>query len=139
MDALVTQLLELESSLTTLVLETVLKIQTLTETKMFLLLENPADKSRRYCGDNSLVKQFRKSNFGRSGVGESVQLGLDPKVNILAEKRRDGMKRKLNDGGDLSSSKRGRGNRDIDDVVPFDDFETDVCVDVGEDGEIMVS
>ena len=140
MDSLVAQLLELESSLTTLVLETVLKVQTLTETKMFLLLENPEDKSRRYCGDNGLVKQFRKSNFGRAGKGENIQLALDPKVNLIVEKRREGTKRKQNGGGagegdGHSPSKRARENLEL---VPFDDFETEDCVDVGEDGEIRV-
>merc|ERR1719374_261578 len=70
--SLLNQLQLMENSLTNFMLETILKIQTLTETKVFLLLESSggADSVRRFCGTSDLVESFENGrlNFRSTDV-----------------------------------------------------------------------
>ena len=57
--SVLTQLKEMERSLCNFMMETVLKMETLTRTKVFLLLES--DHYRRYGGSHELVSCFECS------------------------------------------------------------------------------
>ena len=76
----------MENSLTNFMLETILKIQSLTETKVFLLLESPgcSDGGRRYCGTRDLVELFESAQLASKTA--DVEVSLDPSINTLVEK-----------------------------------------------------
>ena len=95
--SLLSQLQEIEYALSNLMIETILKIQTLTETKVFLLLENSNTKSRRYCGNKEMIENFEKSNFPLAPNCVDLEVRLDPKANILTERRRGNRKRRMNE------------------------------------------
>ena len=100
--SLLSQLQEIEYALSNLMIETILKIQTLTETKVFMLLENSNTKSRRYCGNKEMIENFEKSNFPLAPDCVDLEVRLDPKANILTERRRGNRKRKMNESVDES-------------------------------------
>ena len=82
------QLLEIERSLNNFMLETVLKLQTLTQTKVFLLLESK--HYRRYCGNPEMVLCFENSDFQLDAKGNQIdiEVTLDPAANTLRENLR---------------------------------------------------
>ena len=84
--SLLNQLQLMENSLTNFMLETILKIQSLTETKVFLLLESPAsgDGGRRYCGTPDLVDSFERGQL--ASKTQDVEVSLDASINSLVEK-----------------------------------------------------
>ena len=104
-NSLLQQMQDIEVSLSNLMMETVLKMQTLMSTKVFLVLEDPATKSRRYCGNKELISAYERSNFKASassstnGDGgekeQDLEVRLDPNVDLLTT-RPVGRKRRAN-------------------------------------------
>ena len=88
MPAVMKQLLEIERSLNNFMLETVLKLQTLTQTKVFLLLESK--HYRRYCGNPEMVLCFENSDFQLDAKANQIdiEVTLDPAANTLRENLR---------------------------------------------------
>ena len=88
--SLLNQLQLMENSLTNFMLETILKLQSLTETKVFLLLESPgsSENGRRYCGTPDLVEAFEKGQL--ASMTRDVSVSLDQSVNSLVENPRVG-------------------------------------------------
>jgi len=86
--SLLNQLQLMENSLTNFMLETILKIQSLTETKVFLLLESPggSDGGRRYCGTRDLVELFENGRLASRTA--DLEVSLDPSIHSLVEKNR---------------------------------------------------
>ena len=88
--SLLNQLQLMENSLTNFMLETILKIQSLTETKVFLLLESSgsgSDSVRRFCGTPDLVDSFENGRLRFKPT--DVEVTLDPAVNSsIVEKPR---------------------------------------------------
>jgi len=87
--SLLNQLQLMENSLTNFMLETILKIQTLTETKVFLLLESSggADSVRRFCGTSDLVESFENGRLHFRST--DVEVTLDPSIgSTIVEKPR---------------------------------------------------
>jgi len=79
--SLLNQLQVMENSLTNFMLETILKIQSLTETRVFLLLETQGgnDVGRRYCGTRELVDIFEKGRLTLKA--DDVEVTLDSSIN----------------------------------------------------------
>ena len=108
-NSLLQQMQDIEVSLSNLMMETVLKMQTLMSTKVFLVLEDPTTKSRRYCGNKELISAYERSNFKASassstnGDGgekeQDLEVRLDPNVDLLTT-RPVGRKRRANADGD---------------------------------------
>ena len=77
----------MEETLTNFMMETILKLQSLTEVKVFLLLEHPKRQKRRYCGSKTLIDQFETCQTGLSYQKTSdVFVELDPKPVTLVER-----------------------------------------------------
>ena len=79
---LLDQLQLMENSLTNFMFETILKLQCLTDSKVFLLLET--SEKRRYCGSTELVDSFQQQ--GLTCDTADVQIELDSGANVLIEK-----------------------------------------------------
>ena len=101
-DSLLTQLQEFEESMTNLMLETILKMQTLTETRVFMLLEHPGTKFRRFCGHKELVGQYENGNLCKTDEGSAAEVRLDPDVELLMTRKR-GKKRVRANANDTES------------------------------------
>jgi len=158
--SLLNQLQLMENSLTNFMLETILKIQTLTETKVFLLLENSGDGARRFCGTSDLVQTFVNGQFHLRP--SDIEVILDPSIgSTLVEKPRfaaesssssetmAGKKRRVNavDGvggaADVSDNgvppvKRSNLNDDMNAMVAFDELVAVESVDVKQEVEEFV-
>ena len=81
---LLNQLQGVEETLTNLIIETVLKLQSLTETKVFLLLEASGGKKRRFCGAPELIDSFKREELSYA-VETDFQVALDPNVCSIVE------------------------------------------------------
>ena len=105
MRCVMNQLLEMERSLNNFMLETVLKLQTLTQTKVFLLLESK--HYRRYGGSPEMVARFEESDFlpaeREDQICVEVELESD---DILRETRKDqGRKRRSKSGNEENADR----------------------------------
>jgi len=84
--SLLNQLQTMESTVTDFLMETVLRFQTLTNSKVFLLIESGGkDRQRRYCGAQELVDEYVQERPSHKSTNSFVQ--LDPNVNVLIESR----------------------------------------------------
>ena len=83
--SLLNQLQVMETSLTNFMIETVLRLRTLTETKVFLLVETAgSERKRRYCGAAELVDSYERG--GLAGRVEDSRVELDATVNTLIDR-----------------------------------------------------
>ena len=80
---LLEQLQLMENSLTNFMFETILKLRSLTDSKVFLLLEN--SERRRYCGSPELVDVFEQR--GLNGLSTDVRVDLDTTTDVLIERK----------------------------------------------------
>ena len=80
---LLEQLQLMENSLTNFMFETILKLRSLTDSKVFLLLEN--SERRRYCGSPELVDVFE--HRGLNGHSNDVRVILDTSTDVLIERK----------------------------------------------------
>jgi len=80
---LLEQLQLMENSLTNFMFETILKLRSLTDSKVFLLLEN--SERRRYCGSPELVDVFEQR--GLNGHSTDVRVDLDTTTDVLIERK----------------------------------------------------
>ena len=148
----------MENSLTNFMLETILKIQTLTETKVFLLLESSGDGARRFCGTSDLVHSFE--NGALHPRPSDVEVTLDPAIgstviekpqfaaetssaSIAGKKRPVGVIDDANGASDASNHgappiKRSNLNDDMNEMVAFDELVAVECVDVKREVEEFV-
>ena len=76
----------MENSLTNFMLETVLKLQSLTSEKVFLLLESPQSQRRRYCGSKELIDAF-EGDKGLVHEPFDIAVELDSNTGSLIEKK----------------------------------------------------
>ena len=81
---LLNQLQGVEETLTNFIVETVLKLQSLTETKVFLLLDASGGKKRRFCGAPELINSFKRQELSYAAQTD-VQVALDPNASSLVE------------------------------------------------------
>lgn len=80
---LLNQLQLMEITLTNFMLETVLKLQSLTDMKVFLLIESP--QKRRYCGSKNLMDAFQSEKGLLCSGDTDIAVRLDPTANALIE------------------------------------------------------
>merc|ERR1719414_2594561 len=80
---LVNQLHSMESSFTQILMEATLKLSTLTDTNVFLLLETP--EGRRYCGKRHLCDIYKTQ--GLCPVENELEMELVSGVNSLQVRR----------------------------------------------------
>ena len=79
---LLDQLQLMENSLINFMFETILKLKSLTDSKVFLLLEN--SNKRRYCGSTELVDSFETR--GLPSHATDVRVELDTSAYVLIER-----------------------------------------------------
>ena len=75
------QLQVMEKTVTNFMLESILKLQTLTETKVFLLLE-PKYSQRRFCGSEDLIRKFKNQELTYK-MNSDLHIDLDNSVSPL--------------------------------------------------------
>jgi len=75
----------MENSLTNFMLETVIKLQSLTSEKVFLMLESPQCQRRRYCGSKELIDAF-EGDKGLVHEPFDIAVELDSNTGSLIEK-----------------------------------------------------
>ena len=74
----------MESTASDFLIKTVLRFQSDTDSKVFLLIKSGGeDRRRRYCGSPELVDEFVRERLSRRSTDCFVQ--LDPNVNALIE------------------------------------------------------
>jgi len=105
MRCVMNQLLEMERSLNNFMLETVLKLQTLTQTKVFLLLESK--HYRRYGGSPEMVARFEESDFLPAEREDQICVEVELETDdILRETRKDqGRKRRSKSGNEENADR----------------------------------
>lgn len=119
MRCVMNQLLEMERSLNNFMLETVLKLETLTQTKVFLLLESK--HYRRYGGSPELVACFEESNFLLNEKDEQISVEVQLETADILHETRRGKRKPSKDNDDHSTkkdsspSKKSRSDDDDDD------------------------
>ena len=79
---LLNRLQDVEQSLANFMFETILKMETMTTTKVFLLLENPG--GAKYGGTSDLVARF-EDGLLRQDDRNNVLVQLDPSLHLLKE------------------------------------------------------
>ena len=83
--SLLNQLQVMETALTNFMIETVLRLRTLTDTKVFLLVETAgSERKRRYCGAAELVDLYERG--GLAARVEDSRVELDATVNTLIDR-----------------------------------------------------
>ena len=99
-DSLWIHLQDMEKSLINLMLESILKLESMTTAKVFLLLETPSTKIRKYCGTQELVDRYEKGylSFDVDQRQKNFEVLLDPNVYLLRERQR--RKRRLEEDFD---------------------------------------
>lgn len=89
--SLLNQLQAMESTVTDFLMETVLRFQSLTDSKLFLFIESGGkERQRRYCGTQELVRRFESQGFCRQSADSFVELNSNVKalIDSAPDKRR---------------------------------------------------
>ena len=73
----------MENTLTNFMLETILKLQSLTDVKVFLLID--CAQKRRYCGSKNLMDAFQGEMGLFRSTDTDIAVHLDPAANALIE------------------------------------------------------
>ena len=101
---LLNQLQSMETALTDFMMESVLRLQTLTEARVFLLIENSSDRKRRYCGSTELVDLFERGALSQDTTDMTVELNTSVASHVLIDrpsrKRPNGVSSLSNDSMD---------------------------------------
>jgi len=80
---LLSQLQCMENTITNFMLETILKLQSLTDVKVFLLIDS--GQKRRYCGSKNLMDTFESKKGLFCSSDTDIAIHLDPTANALIE------------------------------------------------------
>ena len=83
---LLTQLQVMEDTITNFMIETILKLQSLTDVKVFLLLDYPQRQKRRYCGSKETMEAFEDGTGLNFSVASDVAVELDADVATIVER-----------------------------------------------------
>jgi len=67
--------------------ETIMKLQSLTDVKVFLLVDYPQRNKRRYCGSKELVETFQRKEGPSFCMASDVEVELDRSASGLIEKQ----------------------------------------------------
>jgi len=81
---LLTQLQTMESSLVEFMLETILKLNTLTEAKVFFLVET-STRRRRYCGNRELTDLYEKGCLRLQSTDSAVEFNAIAAAKVLVD------------------------------------------------------
>ena len=84
---LLNQLQVMEDTLVNFMCETIIKLQSLTDVKVFLLVDYPQRNKRRYCGSQELVETFQREKGPNFCVTTDVEVELDKSATGLIEKQ----------------------------------------------------
>jgi len=105
---LLNQLQLMESTLTNFMLETILKLQSLTDVKVFLLIET--SQKRRYCGSKDMTDAFESRGLMCSSDTD-IAITLDPTASALIESAPSSANLYVTSSNDLALSpdNRSRG------------------------------
>ena len=82
------RLQSMEVALTDFMMESILRLQALTEAKVFLLIENSGmDRKQRYCGSSELIEKYENGQLSPKPTELAVELNKSAVSHVLIERR----------------------------------------------------